>query len=167
MMRPLLLSLVVLAGCGDSGVLVNTAIPDETPTPVAKTEVISVLTRVDSGTPPVSPYAGPDGPPCCDSAGARLTSASCTAGICTCSTGTFCLCAGAPAAFACSDFCGSDAFIDAQCTAEGWSCGSGMVRTDSCAAGTCWGEPGDCCVNPSCVDGAWQCSEIADGGGCW
>lgn len=101
------------------------------------------------------------GPPCCDEAGRRVAGAVCTAGAWSCDLGERCECEGEQASFVCADFCGSDAFVDARCGAEGWTC-DGLVRTSDCPSDTCWGMPGDCCVNPTCVEGAWRCESIRD-----
>ncbi len=103
----------------------------------------------------------PVGPPCCDASGARLMGADCSVGGWTCEEGALCECEGEGASFFCTDVCGSDAFTDPTCGESGWTC-AGLVRSDSCPAGTCWGLPGDCCINPSCVDGSWQCESIQD-----
>lgn len=103
----------------------------------------------------------PIGPPCCDEAGTRLTSADCGNEGWTCNTGTLCECEGETASFICSDFCGSDALADPECSEDGWSCGA-LISSDTCDEDQCWGLPGDCCINPSCVDGLWQCESIQD-----
>lgn len=104
----------------------------------------------------------PVGPPCCNAVGDRLMSADCDdTGEWSCEEGELCECEGEGASFICSDACGSDAFAEPTCEAGGWSCG-GLVRSDSCPDDLCWGDPGDCCVNPSCVDGAWECQSIQD-----
>lgn len=112
--------------------------------------------------PPVTECrAGIDfGPDCCNSA-VRTGAASCTAGRWSCEPGgDFCRCGGERQSFFCSDFCGSDIIVAAVCGEAGWQCAPGLVRSDSCAAGTCWGLPGDLCCEPRCVDGAWQCTSI-------
>lgn len=161
-MRPflLLLSLMPLA-CGGADRLVQTGSYGEAPAPP-----VAPVDSPDAAVTLLTAFAGPDGPPCCDSAGNRVTSAQCSEGVCRCAVGAFCVCQGAPAGFLCTDFCGSDAVMDPECSDTGYTCPRGFTQTNSCPSGTCWGEPGDCCVNPSCVDGAWRCAEIADGGGC-
>lgn len=154
---------LVLCGCNDVFALRPAAV-----TLAGRPAVTGPPVIPDAGVAGTAPLVGPElGPPCCDSAGARVSGANCGAFGCSCSTGVLCACAGAPAQFLCSDFCGSDALADPVCGANGWECDQGLIRTDSCAQGTCWGEPGDCCVNPQCFDGRWVCDSIADGGGCW
>lgn len=98
----------------------------------------------------------PFGPDCCES-GRRVTSATCVAATWTCEQGTFCTCEGKRQEFACAEYCGSDAFAAPDCVNGEWVCASPTRPTSLCAAGTCWGEPGDCCGAPSCVDGGWVC----------
>lgn len=94
---------------------------------------------------------------CCGSAGQRLSSATCTAQGFTCEMGQICQCAGKPQTSVCADVCGSDSYIGPECTAQGFQCPSGLIETSSCPKGTCWGEPGDCCLDPRCENGAWVC----------
>lgn len=103
----------------------------------------------------------PIGPPCCNEAGARLSDADCGNEGWTCDEGALCECEGEAASFFCTDVCGSDAFTDAQCATGGWTCGQ-LIQSDTCDEDLCWGLPGDCCINPSCVDGQWQCESIQD-----
>lgn len=125
--------------------------------------------RTDAGTVSDAGETGtascgnlPNGPPCCGVSGDRVTSADCgDDGDWSCAEGELCECEGEAASFICSDFCGSDAFVDPTCDAGGWSC-EGLVRSDSCADDVCWGDPGECCISPSCVDGSWQCESIQD-----
>lgn len=105
------------------------------------------------------PFGGPD---CCSSAGARVGGATCTTSGYVCSEGTLCLCNGTSAGFHCIDACGTDAFVSATCGTSGWQCPTGLIKTTDCPAGTCFGEPGDCCIGPHCVDGQWTCDSIRD-----
>lgn len=114
----------------------------------------------DAGASPCADNL-PVGPPCCNESGSRVVSAECGDDGWTCDEGALCECDGEPASFICSDFCGSDAFADPTCSEQGWSC-EGLIRSDSCEEDVCWGDPGNCCVNPSCVDGQWQCESIQD-----
>jgi hypothetical protein len=59
---------------------------------------------------------------------------------------------GAPT---CLAFCGSDAWFDAECTADGWKCTNGMVDLEECPPGTCFGPPPKCSV---CNGGAFMCA---------
>jgi hypothetical protein len=120
--------------------------------------------RVDAGTLPkpsecTIPFGGPS---CCGSDGRRVGSADCVDEQYVCSAGAVCSCEGQPQTFHCSDFCGSDAFVDPVCGAGGWFCPSGLKSTADCPAGTCWGEPGDLCP-AVCVNGVWTCDDT-DGG---
>lgn len=115
--------------------------------------------RVDAGVDAGMPCIGPLGPPCCDVEGQRLRSASCVEGQWSCEADAFCTCRGAPARGVCTDFCGSDAFVDPSCEADGWSCGA-LQSTETCPAGTCFGDPGECCLGPVCKDGAWRCTAL-------
>jgi hypothetical protein len=131
----------------------------------AEVEVADAADAVeDTGEPPIPCGAPltPVGPPCCVG-GNRVSDGECRDGVWFCAQGGLCQCAGAPITFVCSDFCGSGAFVDAVCGDEGWSCGA-LVRSDSCPPETCWGDPGDCCINPSCVDNRWECERIGEEG---
>ncbi|GMU62838.1 MAG: hypothetical protein AMXMBFR34_46010 [Myxococcaceae bacterium] len=98
----------------------------------------------------------PFGPDCCAGA-TRVSSATCVDGAWACTQGSFCACEGQPQGFQCTDFCGSDAFVPPVCRNGQWICERPFVETTLCAPDTCWGEPGDCCGAPSCVDGGWVC----------
>lgn len=98
----------------------------------------------------------PIGPDCCAN-GARVSSATCEAGAWTCGGAAFCTCEGVPQTFSCTDVCGSDAFLSPVCANGQWSCARPFIETTLCAPDLCWGEPGDCCGAPSCVDGGWVC----------
>lgn len=99
----------------------------------------------------------PTGPDCCEG-GRRVTSASCLADRWVCERGAYCECGGAPQGFSCSDFCGSDIIQPPACISGRWACGGGLVETSSCSPGTCWGFPGDNCLDAECVAGRWLCS---------
>jgi hypothetical protein len=113
-----------------------------------------------------SPWPGE----CCDAANKPAGSASCDDhGGWVCAPGTsLCRCGDDLETFRCTDFCGSDEFSDPVCMNGKWECpGFVPVRTDSCAAGTCWGLPIECCdkdghpMGIGCEDGQWTC------GGTW
>jgi hypothetical protein len=165
-MRRLSILLLTLTACGGSDQLTAAFEAGARAQPHVS---LTAQTVPDAGPVviPTATYAGPDGPKCCDANGQGVTSATCVNGSCTCSVGQFCLCDGVPSTFSCSDFCGSDAYMDPACTSAGWSCGGGLIKTDSCAPGTCWGEPGDCPCSLFCVDSQWRCVDVADGGSCW
>jgi hypothetical protein len=103
------------------------------------------------------------GPDCCAEDGRRTGAAVCSEGEYVCSAGAVCSCGAEPQTFHCTDFCGSDAYVSPLCGATGWVCSPGLIATSSCPPDTCWGEPGDLCAAPRCVDGAWVC-EPDDGG---
>lgn len=155
---------LVLAGCG-RGALTE-------PVPYAPCpECEDAFFPPDAGLATVlpSPDAGPHdagvvlpcgnvpfGPDCC-TGGARVASASCVDGAWACGAADFCTCEGVPQDFQCSDFCGSDAFVPPICANGHWICERPFFETSQCGPDTCWGEPGDCCGAPSCVDGGWVC----------
>lgn len=121
----------------------------------------SAPTRVDGGVD-CNPTVATD---CCDG-DTRLTSAVCgDDGRYVCLQGKTCACFGKPQQFMCSDFCGSDIIQPPTCFAEGFGCPQGMVRTDACPVDTCWGEPGECCLNPRCEAGVWKCEAVGPGCG--
>ena len=127
----------------------------------------------DGGTGALACTAGQLPPACCDGAGQRVGTASCgSAQKWSCAQGALCTCGGVAATFVCSDFCGSDAYVDPLCDGSAWRCPQGTpVRSDTCPAGTCWGEPGDCrcCANNGagprvpavCDNGTWGCPQGA------
>jgi len=157
-MRTSLLVLLVLlvAGCGRSIGL----------RPIDKPPVTVIGISADAGTVDAGiaalvscslPFGGPD---CCGSTNARVGSASCSDGGYVCEAGALCACQGAPAAFHCVDVCGGDAYTGAVCTLAGWACPQGLIKTSDCPAGTCFGEPGDCCIGAQCNLGAWTCQAL-------
>lgn len=99
----------------------------------------------------------PIGPDCCEG-GQRVTSASCLEDRWVCERGAYCECGGAPQGFSCSDFCGSDIINPPACANGQWACGRGLVETSTCPADTCWGSPGDNCLDPKCLSGRWVCA---------
>ena len=144
------LCVVVLVGCGRAGL------------------VAPVSLRSDGGAlRPSVPDAGgracvdaPFGVDCCAN-GQRVTGARCVDGAQVCDVGEICACAGEAQTFNCVDFCGTDAVTGPSCVNGAWQCATGLMKTSDCASGTCWGEPGDCCVEPACVDGAWSCASLS------
>jgi predicted small lipoprotein YifL len=102
------------------------------------------------------------GPQCCGPDNRSVGTAACIDGDYVCTTGVICGCGGQPQTFYCSDFCGSDAYVNPVCGGSGWICPGGLIQTNQCPANTCWGEPGDLCQLPQCVNGAWSCE--SDGG---
>ncbi len=117
----------------------------------------------DGGVPTSSmcslPFEGPD---CCGDTGSRVGSAQCSDQSYVCETGTLCTCLNAAAGFHCVDVCGGDAFVSATCSATGWTCASGLIKTSDCPAGTCFGDPGECCIGPQCLQGQWTCQSIRE-----
>jgi hypothetical protein len=108
---------------------------------------------VDCGTTAMAPS-------CCNAEGGRVDSARCEADAWACAEGALCECNAEKAAFQCTDFCGSDVFMEPTCTANGWDCG-GLIRTDACPADTCWGLPGECppdALWTQCLQGRWSCT---------
>jgi hypothetical protein len=103
------------------------------------------------------PFGGPD---CCGASGARVGSASCSDAGYRCQMGSACTCLGTVAPFHCVDSCAGDAYVGAVCGPSGWGCPQGLIKTSECAEGTCFGEPGDCCVGARCVSGEWTCRSI-------
>jgi hypothetical protein len=144
------LVVVVLSSCGRAGL------------------VAPLSVRGDAGAFMVtSPDAGarrcddaPFGVDCCVN-GQRVGAARCIDGAQVCEAGDLCTCEGAAQTFNCVDFCGTDAVTGPVCVSGAWQCASGLMKTSECASGTCWGEPGDCCVQPACVDGAWTCASLS------
>lgn len=112
--------------------------------------------EADAGAPGPGCGTVPFGPDCCEG-GRRVTSATCIADTWTCTSGSFCTCAGQPQPFQCAEYCGSDAFVPPDCVNGEWMCSRPTMPTSTCRADTCWGEPGECCGAPSCVDGGWVC----------
>ncbi|MEW5741128.1 MAG: hypothetical protein AB1938_19555 [Myxococcota bacterium] len=161
-MRPVVSLFLLLVGCGRAGL--------SEPLPYAPCpECVDVFILPDAGQTGTAPDAGnedagvvlpcnhvPVGPDCC-AGGRRVTSASCVDDAWVCTQGAFCTCEGQPQTFQCSDFCGSDAFLPPVCRNGQWMCERPFIETTLCAPDTCWGEPGDCCGAPSCVDGGWVC----------
>jgi hypothetical protein len=147
-------------------ILVLSACGRVTPLRTLEPEGATAVARHDAGA--TAPPSGCDvafgGPDCCagDGTGARVTSATCQAGSYVCSQGAVCSCHGQAQTFFCTDFCGSDAFVEPTCGAAGWLCPSGLIETSSCPKGTCWGEPGEGCL-AVCRDGEWTCEPL-DGG---
>ncbi len=138
------MAVLLLAGCGRAPIVVHGD---------------AGFQLFDSGVPDAGIARCDDAPfgvDCCVN-DQRVTSARCENGAQVCDSGEVCACAGAPQRFNCVDFCGTDAFTGPVCNAGHWECAAGLQPSSQCPANTCWGEPGDCCVNPSCVDGAWVC----------
>lgn len=122
--------------------------------------------QVDAGTLPKPSQCTVafGGPSCCGADGRRAGTADCVDGEYECAPGTaVCECGGQPQEFHCADFCGSDAYVEPSCGGSGWICPVGLIATSTCPANTCWGEPGDLCLSPACVDGRWTCA--GDDGG--
>lgn len=105
------------------------------------------------------PTCSPFGVDCCDD-GVRVTSTSCVNEVPTCERGSICSCGGVEQSFNCVNFCGTDAFTGPSCVNGEWRCDDGLISSSTCPDNTCWGEPGDCCKQPRCEAGQWQCAAI-------
>lgn len=141
---------VALAGCGRASLL--------TPLSVRADAGGRISITADGGARTCDD--APFGVDCCVN-GQRVTSASCVDGAQVCEAGEPCSCAGVAQTFNCVDFCGTDAVSAPVCRFGQWQCASGLMKTSDCPRGTCWGEPGDCCAQPACVDGAWTCASLS------
>lgn len=113
----------------------------------------------DAGTACTLPFGGPD---CCGDTNQRVGEATCTGAEYVCGAGSLCSCAGSAATFHCVDVCGGDGFVSAVCLGSEWGCPQGLIKTSDCEPGTCFGDPGECCIAPHCEAGQWTCESIRD-----